>query len=188
VLHVAKKKINKDLDPMVDESLQLFAAKLDDATKYIDAQVIRRMIRDQLTMLHAISVRSGGSVYFIPYREHKTTEALEEFVSHCGEGSGFHALPLIDDRKQREMIQGAFETEVHDEATQLIAELRQASILEQEMTANAWAVYRDRLSDLQARREEYADLVDTELSKAEDEVRALEVALTDYLTSGLIKV
>ncbi len=188
VLHVAKKKINKDLDPMVDESLQLFAAQLDDATKYIDAQVIRRMIRDQLTMLHAISVRSGGSVYFIPYREHKTTEALEKFVSHCGEGSGFHALPLVDDRKQREMIQGAFETEVHDEATQLIAELRQASILEQEMTATAWAVYRDRLSDLQTRREEYADLVDTELSKAEDEVRALEAALTDYLTSGLIKV
>ena len=186
-LHVGQKKISSDLDPMVDETLQQFAANLEDATKYIDAQVIRRMIRDQLDMLHAISVRKGGSVYFIPWREHKTTEALEVFLTHCGDGSGFHALPLIDDQKQREMIQAAFENEVHDEATQLITELRQSRLQEQEMTTTAWAVYRDRLNDLQARRGEYADIVDFELVKAESEVRALETALTDYLTSGLIK-
>ncbi len=186
-LHVAQKKISSDLDPMVDETLQQFAANLEDATKYIDAQVIRRMIRDQLDMLHAISVRSGGSVYFIPYREHKTTEALEVFLTHCGDGSGFHSLPLIDNEKQREMIQGAFESEVHDEATQLITELRQSRLQEQEMTTTAWAVYRDKLNDLKERRGEYAELVDFELTKAEAEVRALEAALTDYLTSGLIK-
>ena len=186
-LHVGQKKISSDLDPMVDETLQQFAANLEDATKYIDAQVIRRMIRDQLDMLHAISVRKGGSVYFIPWREHKTTEALEVFLTHCGDGSGFHALPLIDDQKQREMVQTAFENEVHDEATQLITQLRQSRLQEQEMTTTAWAVYRDRLNDLQARRGEYADIVDFELVKAESEVRALETALTDYLTSGLIK-
>ena len=188
VLHVAKKKISSDLDPMTDETLQLFAAKLDHATKYIDAQLIRRMIRDQLTMLHAISVRSGGSVYFIPYREHKTTEALEQFLTHCGPGSAFHALPLIDDSKQREMIQAAFEVEVHSEATQLISELRNAVSDKKEMTAAAWAVYREKLRDLQERREEYTDLVDVELTKAEIEVLALEEALGDYVTSGLIKV
>ncbi len=186
-LHVGQKKISSDLDPMVDETLQLFAAKLEDATKYIDAQVIRRMIRDQLDMLHAISVRSGGSVYFIPWREHKTTEALEIFLTNCGDGSAFHSLPLIDDSKQREMIQAAFENEVHEEATQLITELRQSKLQEKEMTSTAWAIYRDKLNDLQARRSEYTDIVDFELLKAEAEVKALETALTDYLTSGLIK-
>jgi hypothetical protein len=186
-LHVGKKKISSDLDPLVDDTLQQFAGNLDEAAKYIDAQVIRRMIREQLTLLHAISVRSGGSVYFIPYREHKTTEALEEFLTHCGPGSAFHALPLIDDKKQREMIQLAFESEVHDEATQLIAELRQARIQEREMTTSAWAVYKDRLSDLNERRQEYSTLVDIELDKAHAEVTALSTALEDYLTSGLIK-
>ena len=188
VLHVAQKKITAELDPMTDETLQQFAANLDYATKYIDAQLIRRMIRDQLTMLHAISVRKGGSVYFIPYREHKTTEALEQFLTHCGPGSAFHALPLIDDKKQREMIQAAFEAEVHGEATQLITELREATIQKREMTASAWAVYRDKLGDLQIRSDEYADLVEVELDKAVFEVAALETALGDYLTSGLIKV
>ena len=186
-LHVGAKKISVDLDPMVEDTVQFFMANLEEATKYIDAQVIRRMIRDQLQLLHAISVRKGGSVYFIPRTETPTVEALEQFVDHCGPDSKFHALPLIDDTKQREMIQAAFEVEVHEEATQLITELNQKRLHAEEMTTTAMAMYRDKLNDLRSRHGEYAELVEQEMAKATTEVEALETAFIEYLSSGLVK-
>ena len=187
VLNVSKKSIGDTLDALTDDTLQAFAVHLKDATKYIDAQVIRRMIREQLDLMSAIAVRRQGSVYFIPFKAKKLTEALEKFTTYCGPGSAFHALPLIDDTKQREMVKAAFEDEVHEGATQLITELGQLQDTKTEITSNAWTVYREKFNTLKAQTGEYQSLVNMELLKADSEMDALEHQLSDFITTGLIK-
>jgi hypothetical protein len=186
-LKVAQKSVSDLIDPLTNDTLQSFAVHLKDATKYIDAQVIRRMIREQLDLMSAIAVRRQGSVYFIPFKSVKLTEALEQFTTYCGPGSAFHALPLIDDTKQREMVKAAFEDEVHEGATQLITELGQLQGAKTEITANAWTVYKEKFNTLKAQMGEYQTLVDMELLKADSEMDALEHQLADFITSGLIK-
>ena len=186
-LHVRKLKINDTLDELTQETLSMFTNNFDDACKYLDAQVLRLMIRDQLDIMGSISVRKQGSVYFIPKKSKDRTEALETLCTRIGNGSIFHAVPLVDTSKQREMVTEAFEGEVHDEATQLISELAQKREDGKQITMRAFENYRSRFNKLRTNAKEYAELVDNELTKAKTEVQALDSHLTKFLTDGLVK-
>lgn len=188
VLHVKKRSMPDDLDAMVIQTINLFNGKFEEAAKYIDAQVIRRMVRNQLDLMRAIGVRRQGSVYFYPHDEHDTGEALEKFCRKMGAGSDFHHLPLVNTKKQREMVKAAFEDEVHDEATQIITELSRLAAEKTEITDRAWTQYRDAFNRLKSRMGDYRDLVDAELTKADVEMGALENQLLTFMTSGLVKV
>lgn len=186
-LHVRKLHINDTLDEMTQETLSMFTDNFDKATKYLDAQVIRLKIRDQLELMGAISVRPQGSVYFIPMKSKDQTEALETLCQRIGEGSMFHALPLVDTTKQREMVTDAFEGEVHDEATQLIAELNKKKQEGKQITQRAFEAYRIRFNKLRENAKDYAGLVDDELTKAKTEIKALDKHLSDFLMNDLVK-
>ena len=186
-LNVSKKSVQDTLDPLTDDTLQMFAVHLKDSTKYVDAQVIRSMVRKQLDLMSAIAVRRQGSVYFIPFKAKKLTEGLERLMTYCGPGSAFHSLPLIDDTKQREMVKAAFEDEVHEGATQLITELGLLQADKTEITANAWHTYREKFNALKAQMGEYQVLVSDELMQADSEMDALELQLSEFITAGLIK-
>ena len=187
-LSISLKRISDDLDPMSKDTLDRFAHELDHATKYVEAQVIRRMIREQLENMHAILARSRGSVYFIPSKHRDKIEGLEAFAASCGDGSVFHTIPLIDDSKQQELIANAFEEGVHEQATQIIAELQAHSSTDKEMTVNAWNTYKVKFDALAAKRAEYEDLVDLELNKASLELEVLQTHLNDFLMSGKIRL
>lgn len=186
-LHVRKLRINDALDELTQETLSMFTDNFSDATKYIDAQVIRHMIRDQLELMGAISVRKQGSVYFAPKSSKDQTEALETLCNRLGNGSMFHALPLVDTSKQREMVSSAFEDEVHDEATQLISKLAKQKQDGKQITIKSWENYQDQFKRLKKNAAEYAELVDNELSKAKAEIQALDQHLTGFITDGLVK-
>ena len=187
-LSVSMKQVNPDMDPITKETLERFAAELNYATKYIEAQVIRRMIRQQLDNMHAILARSKGSVYFVPNKYKKKMAALEEFTANCGHGSVFHTIPLIDDSKQQELIANAFNESVHENATQIIAELQSFTDQGKQMTVNAWNDYKQRFDALAAKSSEYTELVDFELDKATLELEVLSEHLNDFLLSGNIKL
>lgn len=187
VLHVKKLNINPELDALTQETLKLFTDNFDYATKHLDAQVIRLMIRNQLESMGAISVRKQGSIYFAPMSAKDQTAALETFCERLGNGSDFHALPLVDTTKQREMITAAFEEEVHDEATQIIAELMIHKTKKGQMTALTFDTYRQRYQRLKSNANEYALLVENEMTKTKTEITALDQQLMELLTDGQVK-
>jgi len=187
VLHVRKLKINAELDALTQETLKMFTDNFDYATTHLDAQVIRLMIRHQLESMGAISVRKQGSIYFTPMSAKDQTEALETLCERLGKGSNFHALPLIDTTKQREMIIAAFEEEVHDEATQIIGELKIHKAKGGQMTARTFDAYRGRYARLKVNAKDYAELVDNELTKTKTEITALDQQLMGLLTEGQVK-
>jgi hypothetical protein len=186
-LHVRKLNLNSELDLLTQETLKMFTDNFDHATKYIDAQVLRLMIRKQLDSMGAISVRKQGSIYFAPLGVKDKTEALETLLDRLGGGSMFHSLPLVDTSKQREMVTAAFEEEVHDEATQIIAELAEKKTKGKQMTARAFEEYRERYNRLKGNAGEYAKLVEDEMTKTKTEIQALDQHLVEMLTDGLVK-
>ena len=187
ILHVKKLNINPELDALTQETLKLFTDKFNYATKHLDAQVIRLMIRKQLESMGAISVRKQGSIYFTPMSAKDSTVALETFCERLGNGSVFHALPLVDTTKQREMITAAFEEEVHDEATQIIAELTTHKTKKGQMTIRTFEAYRGRYQRLKQNANEYAKLVENEMTKTKTEITALDQHLMELLTDGQVK-
>jgi len=187
-LSVSVKKVSQDMDPITKETLDKFAAELSYATKYIEAQVIRRMIRQQLDNVHAVLARSKGSVYFVPNKYKDKLQALEEFTASCGEGSVFHTIPLIDTAKQQELIANAFNESVHDTATQIIVELQSFTDQQKSMTVNAWNDYKKKFDALVKKNNEYTELVDFELDKSTLELEVLQEHLNDFLLSGNIKL
>jgi uncharacterized protein (UPF0305 family) len=186
-LNVRKLNLNNELDALTQETLKLFTDNFDHASKYLDAQVLRLMIRHQLDGMGAISVRKQGSIYFAPLGVKDQTEALETLCERLGNGSMFHALPLIDTTKQREMVTAAFEEEVHDEATQIITELKAKKIQGSQVTGRAFDAYRVRYNQLKNNASEYAQLVENEMVKTKTEIKALDQHLMEMLTEGLVK-
>lgn len=186
-LKVAKRNLETSYDNMVVRAINMFNDNFEDAAKHIDAQVIRRMIRDQLTRMGSVSVRRHGSVYFYPQKYQNLGEALEQFCRHMGPGSDFHTLPLVDTTKQREMVSAAFQDEVHERAVQIMSELATYRDTKKKITIRAWTEYRQELQHLVDTRGDYTSLVSNELSKAEVELTALQKSLEDFLSSGLVK-
>lgn len=186
-LRVRQLRTDTALQALTDETLKMFTDNFDKASKYLDAQVLRLMIRQHLDVMSATSVRQQGSVYFIPIAAKKQTEALETLCQRLGKGSAFHSLPLVDTTKQREMIKDAFENDVHEQATQLIAEMTLKRQKGSTITAAKFTTYRNQFAKLKKDIGEYATIVDSELEKAKLEIQSLDSNLQKFLTQGLIK-
>lgn len=186
VLHVKVRPPGTDLQPLVEEVLDRFAAALKDATKYVDAQVIRLMIRKQLEHMNAVLARSKGSVYFIPKKYRKQMDGLVILTEMCGVGSVFHAIPLVDDQNQQALVKGAFEEGIHEQAGQLVAELATARSSGKKLSAKVWNSYKNRLGSLVEKANEYSGIVDFQLTQSEVELDAVKAQLEDLLVEGLV--
>jgi hypothetical protein len=145
------------------------------------------MVRRQLDEMRAFLLRRNGSVYFVPKDQEDAAVGMTELLEWVGRGSGFHILPLIDTDKQREMIQAAFEDEVHESAQTMLNTLQEAIHKKEPVTKAAWLEFMNRKEALQSRAAEYSDLIDREFIKAGTELALLDDAMTDILTGGLIK-
>lgn len=172
---------------LITQAVDRFREEFASASVFIDSQTLRGVIRRQLDLMRSFLLRSGGSVYFVPKSEEKKAIALTVLHEWIGNGSGFHILPLIDTEKQREMIQAAFEDEVHEEAKQMIFKLREAINDKTPLTAKQFTELRERKEALQSRAKEYSDLIDHEFIKAGTELALLDDAMSEVFMGGLVK-
>ena len=170
-----------------NRAVQRFRDEFTHAQTFIDSQTLRQTIRRQLDLMRAFLLRRNGSVYFVPKDQQEQAEALAELLEWVGHGSGFHILPLIDTQKQREMIQGAFEDEVHESAQKMLGDLQDSLVQKKEITNGQWVEMLERKDALLARAREYSDLIDREFAKAGTELALLDDALEQVLMEGLIK-
>jgi hypothetical protein len=90
----------------------------------INSYGIRELIRRVLTDHGATNVRGGGGgVYFVAEQYAKVVEGLEKFGAAMPGTVLVHSLPLIDDRKQRNMLKAAYESETIEECNRMMTEL-----------------------------------------------------------------
>ena len=172
---------------IVTDALTAFQGEYDKARTYLDSQTLRQMVRRQLDLMRSFLLRRNGSVYFIPKDQEEQAIAMCDLLDWLGRGSGFHILPLVDTAKQREMIQAAFEDEVHESAQAILNTLQEALHNKQPVTKAAWLEFMNRKEALQERASEYSDLIDREFIKAGTELALLDDTMTELLKKGLIK-
>lgn len=172
---------------LVQDAIDRFQTEYTNATTFLDSQTLRQMVRRQLDLMRSFLLRRNGSVYFIPKDMEREAIAMCDLLDWIGHGSGFHILPLVDTAKQREMIQAAFEDEVHESAQTMLNTLQEALHNKEPITKAAWIEYMNRKEALQERATEYSDLIDREFIKAGTELALLDDTMTELLTGGLIK-
>ena len=186
-LAIKRKKKGVDVDPLIDVTIQKVQFEYDKALKVIDAQVIRRMVREQLDLARGIAVRAQGSVYFVPRSSREMVDALDKFFTGLNYGSSFHHLPLIDTSKQRDLIRLAFEDEIHAESVQLITKMQKIRTDGSSVSQKRWLQLQSRYKELKARAEEYGMLVNRQMTKADVELQAMDKHLGGLIMDGLLK-
>lgn len=180
----ARQLPTQEENDLIAETIRQFKSELHDATNYLESQVIRNTIRNQLKVTNAVNVRSKGSVYFIPVDSKDIVVGLEGLCEALNSGSVFHSVPLLDTSKQREMVKAAFEADVHQKAAANIAKLQEYISSGRKIGPKAWQQHRDELNRLVGAKKDYKGIVDHELTKADVEIQALKDKLEKMLVDG----
>lgn len=130
----------------------------------LNSYAMREWTRKFLLSLRATSVRPGGGVFFVSEEHAGKVAAVEEFVNALPGECIFHSLPLVDDRKQREMLKRAFEAETSDAIDNLLAEISDIRQNGTRIGEARYAEYLDEYQMLMAKTKEYEGLLEHQLA------------------------
>jgi len=171
---------NLKVDEITEEIRSEFAAWKDS----LNAYAIREFIRKRVLDFGATLVREGGAVYFITEDQAVKMESLETFVNALpGTESTFHSLPLIDDKKQRQMVRKAFEAETCDAVDEIMAEITEIQRTGKQISSDRYAKLVTDYQRLTARTVEYEELLETGLGEAKSRMSLFETAIVGLKTS-----
>lgn len=136
-----------------------YAAMKNELSSYTTRQTIMKI----LTKMKATTVRPTGGVYFIKESYYEPLSNLEELVNTMSEGTSFHTLPLLDDKKQREMLRKAFEDESAESVDRSLEEIRKILVNGISISPEKYSAYFEDFQELTAKTQEYAELLEEEL-------------------------
>lgn len=130
----------------------------------LNSYAVREWIRHFILSLSATQVRPGGGVYFVSEDKYDKVQALEKFCQAMGTGVDFHYLPLVDDKKQREMLHRAFESEAADEIDGMLGEIADIRAAGRKITQSRYEDFLRKYHILTDRATEYGELLEEKLS------------------------
>lgn len=130
---------------------------------------VRQWIRNFVLDLGAVMVRSGGGVYFLRQAYAGELAALEQFAALVNaQGFGeieLHPIPLIDDKKQRDMVRRAFESETSDAIDDIMVEITAITKDDRSViTADKYAKMVTKFQEIAGRTAEYGELLEDTLA------------------------
>lgn len=133
----------------------------------LDSFAVRQWTSHFIQNLSGMRVREG--VYFVKTAHTEKIEALERFLQALPGSVLFHSLPLLDDKKQRDMLKQAFEAETSDEIDALITEIQEITTECQAGRKNGvsntkYESMLNRYHALLERTGEYSELLEEKLS------------------------
>lgn len=143
---------------ITDQTIQAIEQGFLNGRQRHNAYAIRELIRKTLLSAHATLVRETGGVYFVMREKAQTLDAVLKLVDHL-DGASVHALPLIDDLRQRQMIMGAIREETTKEIERRIREL-DGLLSGPEVTDKRMQDLFKEHDTLMAKTEEYSELLD----------------------------
>jgi len=188
-----KSKYTYEVD-MDDHAVPFYQQMQSSIDKYIDSKgltipaiAIRESVRRALEItLTGTRVRPGGGVYFINPDKLDKLEAVDYVINNIKDSS-FHILPLIDDKRQREMLKSSFEDESVEETKKLIDEITVILKNGDDISAKKFSNIHERYSSQKNRISEYKKLLNDAL---ETSTAAVEICnkqilkLLDKATDG----
>ena len=146
----------------------------------LTAYTIREWVRGTLRGLSATVLRDG--VYFVRQEHAERLQALDEVVNGLDGDSLFHSLPLVDDRRQREMLRAAFEDESVGEIDRLIGEIREICIDDdRQITSDRFVDFKMQFDRIRERVLEYSELLDVAMEQTGSRLEIMELQMTELL-------
>lgn len=127
----------------------------------LDAEGVRNIIRRTLSACKATSVRESGAVFFVLEQYREKLEALEKLSKNIP-GCIVHSLPLLDDRKQKDMVREAFKSEAAEELDKILTEIDE--VLKGEVSERKFINYQERVAALKAKAAEYSEILEDEVA------------------------
>jgi hypothetical protein len=126
----------------------------------------REAVRQALEhTLSGVRVRPSGGIYFVSLDHAPELQALLSVYNDLPMCS-LHILPLVDDLKQREMLQEAFESESVDETTALMAEIAELVAGGNKIPAKKFLGIQQRYAEQVDKMQQYATLLEAGLDKS----------------------
>jgi len=153
---------------------------------HLDSHAVRTYVRDTLSALNAILVKSTGGLYFVRQSHRTTVAALREWVR--GQGSEFDTIPLLDLVDQREMLARAFEEEAVAEVERLSGEIDKIlSEPDRRVKSTTVEDYLSRYAELSVKAEDTADMLSIRSEIATKQIAAFKkraMSLMDRVDTG----
>lgn len=143
----------------------------------LNSYAIRELVRRMVNNLGSTIVRPGGGVYFVQSKHKTTVEALESFVASLPGSNAFHSLPLVDDRKQREMVRTAYEAETTGAIDELLGEISEIQRTGKQISSDKYANILTKYQDLMANTNEYSDLLETTLGETHSRLKLFQQSI-----------
>ncbi|ABS83607.1 hypothetical protein 0305phi8-36p046 [Bacillus phage 0305phi8-36] len=151
-------------DVLLSDTQALYNEWMQFHTKDTVNNLVRRVVND----MNHVSIMPNGRATFIPRNQRNTLENLRGVIDdledyHTGTSKSImEVIPMIDTSDQRDMVQRQVESQMSEEANQLLADF--ADLLGKG-TASVKTVqrYAKRVVDLQDRASEYEDILDKKL-------------------------
>lgn len=140
-----------------------------------NAYAVRELLRRELMSANATLVRPTGGVYFVPRTSAAKLDAVTK-VAEMIDGVNLHALPLIDDIKQRAMIKDAVQSETILEIDRRLADIDKI-LAGPEISAKRFQDLMTEMNSLTGKTEEYSDLLEDTLSGAEKRVKVYKAKM-----------
>lgn len=160
----------------MQEMIQDFMDK--NAAKVTGAKVrgiVRNYLREEADEQRGIEGLGGenlrgkaGGIYFVPERHAGQVVALSEMLNELYKGRGYlHAIPLADGKGERELVRAHHVSNVQQEMTEMVGELRGLLSPDRErqprsdVVANKWAQFRT----LQRRAAAYTNILQEDVAE-----------------------
>lgn len=147
----------------------------------VDGNALRTVIRKVMDQARATAVRPAGGVYFVMAQYSDLVEALEAAVEPIA-GTQVHSLPLVDDKKQRDMLRRAYEAETVEEVERSLGEIAELLKREEEITSDQYARLSSRFSLLSTKNKEYMKLLQTTVDETDTKLDIYRLQMTQLLT------
>lgn len=170
-------------NPMADVIAAEMQQKYNSQRGSVTGYTVREWVRHFIIRLGATVVRNG--LYFVPEEFAAEVQAVEEFVNGLGNGSSCSEFPLVDDTKQREMLQRAFEAETADEIDSLLVKMQEIQTSGQKITEKAYQEYLNKYHALTGKTKEYGNLLEQTLDNTHSRLQIFESSVVQML--GLVK-
>lgn len=164
---------------MLEEIVQYYNEKSQVLVAYSIRVLIQRVLQNQLL---GIKVRPSGGIYFIGEQFAPGLAAMESVVNGL-EGGTMHSLPLMDDKKQREMLRLAFEEESISEIDTMIGEIGEILGSDQKISIEKYGKLRDQYDMCKQKCLDFSDLLNDALESTAIRLELCNTQLYDLIGS-----
>lgn len=146
-------------------------SKYSDWSLYHNKDTVRNIINRMVSDTHPVNLMPTGLCKFIPAASndflYNLKNALEEMDSYIiaapnGASTGkniVEIIPVIDTEEQRDLVKENFETEITDEMSQLVLDLKDVLVNKTTLSSRTAASFIDKFSILKDKATEYESLL-----------------------------